>query len=100
MFDKLLFGINLKQLGVMLNALPKSKIAEVAKLMELYIASRLKSIPLAEGEEAAALILEGNGNYMINIVVMSEDLSVKKIVERFSVNELLNNIVEELKNGY
>ena len=97
MFDNLLGGVNV---GGMLKVLPKSKIAEASKLIESYIASRLKSVPVEDGEEAAALIIEGNGNYMINIVVMSGDLSVKKIVERFSVNELLNNIVEGLKNGY
>ena len=96
MFDNLLGGVNV---GGMLKVLPKSKIAEASKLIESYIASRLKSVPVEDGEEAAALIIEGNGNYMINIVVMS-DLSVKKIVERFSVNELLNNIVEDMKNGY
>ena len=96
MFENLLGGVNV---GGMLKVLPKSKIAEASKLIESYIASRLKSVPVEDGEEAAALIIEGNGNYMINIVVMS-DLSVKKIVERFSVNELLNNIVEGLKNGY
>lgn len=97
MFDNLFGGINV---GGMLKALPKSKIAEASKFVECFIASNLKSVPVESGEEAAALIVEGNGNYMINIVVMSEDLSVKKIVERFSVNELINNIVEGLKNGY
>lgn len=100
MFDDIIGKI--KDMGGMgmLKVLPKSKIAEVSKLIEYYIASRLTSFPLCEGETPAALILEGNGNYMINIVVMSEDLSVTKIIERFSVNELLNNIVEDLKNGH
>ena len=86
--------------GTLLKALPKSKIDETAQVINAFIAAKLKSVDVKDGETAAALILDAGDTCMINIVTINDSLSVVEMKERFSVNELINTIVEGLKNGY
>lgn len=84
----------------MLKALPKRKIDETAQFINAFISAKLKSVDVKEGETAATLILDAGDTCMINIVTINDSLSVVEMKERFSVNELINNTVEGLKNGY
>lgn len=83
----------------MLKALPKRKIDETAQFINAFISAKLQSVDVKEGETAATLIVDAGDTCMINIVTLDNNLSVVEIKERFSVNELINNIVEALKNG-
>lgn len=86
--------------GTILKTLPKSKINEFSLMIESFIASKLQSVELTDpAESPAALIIEGNGQYMINIVTISEDLTVLRVIERISVRDLAFKIVEDLKNA-
>ena len=87
-------------IGTMLKALPKSKIDETAQVINAFVSAKLQSVDVKEGETAAALIVDAGDTCMINIVTLNDCLSVVEMKERFSVNELINNIVEFLKNGY
>lgn len=87
-------------IGKMLKALPKSKIDETAQDINAFVSAKLQSVDVKEGETAAALIIDAGDTCMINIVTINDSLSVVEMKERFSVNELINNIVEGLKNGY
>ena len=87
-------------IGTMLKALPKSKIDETVQGINAFVSAKLQSVDVKEGETAAALILDAGDTCMINIVTINDSLSVVEIKERYSVNELINNIVEGLKNGY
>lgn len=87
-------------IGTMLKALPKSKIDETVQGINAFVSAKLQSVDVKEGETAAALILDAGDTCMINIVTLNDCLSVVEMKERFSVNELINNIVEGLKNGY
>lgn len=87
-------------IGTMLKALPQSKIDETAQVINAFVSAKLQSVDVKEGETAAALIVDAGDTCMINIVTLDNSLSVVEIKERFSVNELINNIVEGLKNGY
>ena len=87
-------------IGTMLKALPKSKIDETVQGINAFVSAKLQSVDVNEGETAAALILDAGDTCMINIVTINDSLSVVEMKERFSVNELINNIVEGLKNGY
>lgn len=87
-------------IGTMLKALPKSKIDETVQGINAFVSAKLQSVDVKEGETAAALIVDAGDTCMINIVTLNDCLSVVEMKERFSVNELINNIVEGLKNGY
>ena len=84
----------------MLKALPKRKIDETVQGINAFVSAKLQSVDVKEGETAAALIVDAGDTCMINIVIINDSLSVVEMKERFSVNELINNIVEGLKNGY
>ena len=87
-------------IDTVLKALPQRKIDESAQFINAFISAKLKSVDVEEGETAAALILDAGDTCMINIVTINDSLSVVEMKERFSVNELINNIVEGFKNGY
>ena len=87
-------------IGTVLKALPQSKIDETAQVINAFVSAKLQSVDVNEGETAAALIIDAGDTCMINIVTINDSLSVVEMKERFSVNELINNIVEGLKNGY
>lgn len=87
-------------IGTLLKALPQSKIDETSQVINAAISAKLQSVDVKEGETAAALIIDAGDKCMINIVTLDDSLSVVEMKERFSVNELINNIVEGLKNGY
>ena len=87
-------------IGILLKALPQSKIDETSQDINAFIAAKLKSVDVKEDETAAALIIDAGDTCMINIVTINDSLSVVEMKERFSVNELINNIVEGMKNGY
>lgn len=87
-------------IGTLLKALPKSKIDETVQDINAFVSAKLQSVDVKEGETAAALIVDAGDTCMINIVTLNDSLSVVEMKERFSVNELINNIVEGLKNGY
>lgn len=101
MFDNIISSI--KDMGgfsSILKTLPKSKINEFSLMIEAYIDNKLKSVELTDSAESpAALIIEVSGNYMICIVTISEELSVLRIIERISVNDLALKIVEDMKNA-
>ena len=86
-------------IGTMLKALPKSKIDETVQGINAFVSAKLQSVDVNEGETAAALIIDAGDTCMINIVTLNDCLSVVEMKERYSVNELINNIVEGLKNG-
>ena len=86
-------------IGTLLKALPQSKIDETSQDINAFIAAKLKSVNVNEGETAAALIVDSGDTCMINIVTINDSLSVVEMKERFSVNELINNIVEAMKHG-
>ena len=102
MFDNIIASIkDMGGVSSILKTLPKSKINEFSLMIESFIASKLQSVELTDpaSEAPAALILEGNGNCMISIVTISEDLTVLRVIERFSVKDLAFKIVEDLKNA-
>ena len=86
-------------IGTLLKALPQSKIDETAQVINAFVSAKLQSVDVNEGETAAALIIDAGDTCMINIVTLNDCLSVVEMKERYSVNELINNIVEGLKNG-
>lgn len=86
-------------IGTVLKALPQSKIDETAQVINAFVSAKLQSVDVNEGETAAALIIDAGDTCMINIVTLNDCLSVVEMKERYSVNELINNIVEGLKNG-
>lgn len=86
-------------IGTLLKALPQSKIDETSQVIDVAISAKLQSVDVKEGETAAALIIDAGDKCMINIVTLDEKLSVVEMKERFSVNELINIIVEALRNG-
>ena len=86
-------------IGTLLKALPQSKIDETSQVINAAISAKLQSVDVKEGETAAALIIDAGDKCMINIVTLDEKLSVVEMKERFSVNELINIIVEALRNG-
>lgn len=100
MLEGLMEMVSGPSIGKVLKALPQSKIDETAQGINDFIAAKLKSVDVNEGETAAALILDAGDTCMINIVTINDSLSVVEMKERFSVSELTNNIVEGLKNGY
>ncbi|MBR5782026.1 MAG: hypothetical protein IKY27_08630 [Bacteroidales bacterium] len=101
MFDNIIASVKgMGGVGSILKTLPKSKINEFSLMIESFIANKLQSVELADSSESpAALIIEGNGQYMINIVTISEDLTVLRVIERISVRDLAFKIVEDLKNA-
>jgi hypothetical protein len=86
-------------IGTLLKALPQSKIDETSQDINAFIAAKLQSVAVKDGETAAALIVDAGDTCMINIVVINDSLSVVEMKERFSVNEIINNIVEAMKHG-
>lgn len=86
-------------IGTMLKALPQSKIDETAQVINAFVSAKLQSVDVKEGETAAALIVDAGDTCMINIVTLANNLSFVEMKERFSVNELVNSIVEALKHG-
>lgn len=85
--------------GALLKTLPKSRIDEIAQVFNTFISAKLQSVEVKDGETAAALIIDAGDKCMINIVTLDNNLSFVDMKERFSVNELVNNIVEALKHG-
>lgn len=99
MFDKIKEMFDGPSIGTVLKALPQSKIDAASQLINDFVSIKLKSVAVKDGETAAALIVDAGDTCMINIVILDDNLSVVEMIERFSVNELVNNIVEELKHG-
>ena len=81
-----------------LASLPPDSFDDVPANVEVFITMLLSKVKVAEGEKAAILMIEGNSGYLVNIVVIGEDSSIT-IVDRYTMQEFFDNIVNIIKNG-
>lgn len=81
-----------------LASLPPDTFDDVPANVEVFITMLLSKVKVAEGEKAAILMIEGNSGYLVNIVVIGEDSSIT-IVDRYTMQEFFDNIVNIIKNG-
>ena len=87
-----------KVIQSVMDSLPPDTFDDVPAQVEEFINMLLSKVKVADGEKAAILIIEGNSGYLVNIVVLGEDSSIT-IVDRYTLKEFFDNIVNIIKNG-
>lgn len=90
--------IKARAIQSVLASLPPDTFDDVPEHVEVFITMLLSKVKVAEGEKAAILMIEGNSGYLVNIVVIGEDSSIT-IVDRYTMQEFFDNIVNIIKNG-
>ena len=87
-----------KAIKMALSMLPEDTFDNMPAQIEEFISVMLSKVNVGENERAAILIIEGVNGYLVNIVKLDEDSEIT-IVDRYTLEEFFNNIVNLIKDG-